>query len=440
MHERRRALGGYQPARNTVFTPCQPPSPDSFSRSLQGTPAGKGQSTTLAWVSLMQVLMRDKNVGRLIVPIVPDEGQTFGLPPLYNQFGLYSPAGQRYVPVDQGTLTEYKEKPDGQIFQEGINEAGSMATFIASGTAYSTFGVNTIPFYVFYSMFGFQRVGDLIWASADSRCRGFLMGATAGRTTLNGEGLQHEDGHSHLVAMTVPTCRAYDPAWGYEVATIVEEGITRMFVKGEDIFYYLTIYNESYDMPAMPRDVRDGILKGLYAYKSTNPERANSKIQLLGSGVIMREVLRAQEILATKYQIASTVYSATSYQQLRLDALECERLNRLHPEQPRRVPYVEQVLGGDSSIPVIASSDYMRAVPESVARFLPGRMLALGTDGFGRSETCANLRRFFEVDAEHVTIAALFALAERGQVDRSIVTQAIKDLGIDPDRPAPWRV
>ena len=440
LHERRKALGGYQPARNTEFVPSPAPKPESFARSLQGTPAGKGQSTTLAWVTLMQQLMRDPNVGKLIVPIVPDEGQTFGLPPLYNQFGIYSPDVQRYVPVDAGTLTEYKEKPDGQIFQEGINEAGSMTTYIAAGTAYSTFGVNTIPFYVYYSMFGFQRVGDLIWAAGDSRCRGFLIGATAGRTTLNGEGLQHQDGHSHLAALTVPTCRAYDPAWGYEVATIIEEGINRMYVKGEDLFYYLTIYNESYDMPPMPEGVREGILKGLYPFKTVKPEDAKHTVQLLGSGVILREVLRAQEILGSRYNVASTVYSATSYQELRRDAITCERLNRLHPDRPRHVPYVEQVLRTDAKVPVIASSDYMRALPEQIASYLPGRLLALGTDGFGRSETRQNLRRFFEVDAEHVTVAALHALAERGEIDRSVVTQAIKDLGVDPKRPAPWTV
>jgi pyruvate dehydrogenase E1 component len=257
---------------------------------------------------------------------------------------------------------------------------------------------------------------------------------------LNGEGLQHEDGHSQLVATTVPTCRAYDPAWGYEVAAIVEEGINRMFVKGEDLFYYLTIYNESYDMPAMPQGVREGILKGLYPYKTAKPDGATHTVQLLGSGVILREVLRAQEILATKYQIASTVYSATSYQELRRDAIECERMNRLHPDRPRLVPFVEQVLGNDVAVPVVASSDYMRAVPEQIASCLPGRLLALGTDGFGRSETRPNLRRFFEVDAEHVTVAALFALAERGKLDRAIVSQAMKDLGIDRELPAPWTV
>jgi pyruvate dehydrogenase E1 component len=439
LHERRKALGGYQPSRNNVFVPCQPPLPETFARSLQATIPGKGNSTTLGWVVLLQSMMKDPNIGKLIVPICPDEGQTFGLPPVYNQFGIYSPAGQTYTPVDKGTPTTYREAVNGQVFQEGINEAGSMATFIAAGTAYSTFSTNTIPFYIYYSMFGFQRVGDLIWAAADSRCRGFLMGATAGRTTLNGEGLQHEDGHSHLAAMTVPTCRAYDPAWAYETATIVEEGINRMYVKGEDLFYYITIYNESYEMPGMPEGVRDGILKGLYAFKTLKPEGAKHTAQLLGSGVILREVLRAQEILATKYKVATTVYSATSYQELRRDCIECERTNRLHPDQPKKISHVEKTLGGTSG-PIIASSDNMRTVSEQISPYVNGRLLALGTDGFGRSETRANLRRFFEVDAEHVTIATLSALAERGELDRAIVKQAIVDLGVNPDRPHPWTV
>ncbi len=332
----RLVLGGYQPARNNVFKPSLPPKPETFKRLLEPTQAGKGQSTTLAWVSLMNGLMRDPNVGKLIVPIVPDEGQTFGMPGLYNQFGIYSRVGQLYEPVDAGSMTMYRESRSGQIFQEGINEAGSLANFIAAGTAYSTHGVNTIPFFIYYSMFGFQRVGDLIWAAADSRARGFLMGATAGRTTINGEGLQHEDGHSHLAALTVPTCRAYDPAFAFELSVIIEEGINRMFVKGEDIFYYLTVYNESYDMPAMPEGVRDGILKGLYPFKSVAPKNSKRTVQLLGSGVIMNEVLRAQKILAEKYEVGSTVYSATSYQELRRDCIECERWNRLHPDQPPR--------------------------------------------------------------------------------------------------------
>jgi pyruvate dehydrogenase E1 component len=439
LHERRSKLGGYQPSRNTEFVPCQPPSAEIFSRFFAATNPGKGQSTTLAWVTLMTQLGNDKNVGKLIVPIVPDEGQTFGMPPMYKTFGIYSSVGQLYEPVDKNTMTEYRESTSGQVLQEGINEAGSMCSWIAAGTAYSTFGVNTIPFYIYYSMFGFQRIGDLVWAAADSRCRGFLVGATAGRTTLNGEGLQHEDGHSPLAALTVPTCRAYDPAWAYELAVIIEEGINRMFVKGEDLFYYLTVYNESYDMPAMPDGVRDGILRGLYPYRTVTPPTAKQTVQLLGSGVILNEVLRAQKILAEKYAVASTVYSATSYQELRRDAIECERHNRLHPGQAPRVPYVKQVLGSTRG-PVIASSDYMRTLAEQVSPYLDGRLLALGTDGFGRSETRKNLRRFFEIDAESVVLAALHALAERGEVDKTLVTQAIKDLGVDVNQPAPWTV
>jgi pyruvate dehydrogenase E1 component len=445
LRERRKALGGYQPERNTTFIPCQPPERRSFERLYAGTPAGKGQSTTLAWVVLMQQVMKDPNVGKLIVPIVPDEGQTFGMPPMYKQFGIYSSVGQIYNPVDKGTMTEYRESTTGQILQEGINEAGSMASFIAAGTAYSTHGVNTIPFYIYYSMFGFQRVGDLIWAAADSRCRGFLMGATAGRTTLNGEGLQHEDGHSHLMAMTVPTCRAYDPAFAYELAVIIEYGINRMFVEGIDEFYYLTIYNESYDMPPMPdrEGIREGIINGLYPYKTARPERAKYEVQLLGSGVILNEVLRAQQILAEQYAVASTVYSATSYVALRKDAIECERYNRLHPIGEGKLPYVQKVLGNTPG-PVIASSDYMRALPELISPYLTDakgpRLLALGTDGFGRSDTRPALRRFFEVDAEHVVVAALYALAERGELNRELVQQAIIDFGINPESPAPWTV
>jgi pyruvate dehydrogenase E1 component len=444
LRDRRKALGGYQPFRNNEFRPCNPPDRKAFEGLYKGTPPGKGQSTTLAWVVLMTQLMKDANVGKLIVPIVPDEGQTFGMPPMYKAFGIYSSLGQLYTPVDKGTLTEYRESTTGQILQEGINEAGSMSSFIAAGTAYSTHGVNTIPFYIFYSMFGFQRVGDLCWAAADARTRGFLMGATAGRTTLNGEGLQHEDGHSHLLAMTIPTCRAYDPAYAYELAVIIEDGINRMFVQNEECFYYLTVYNESYDMPPMPgEEVREGIVRGIYKLKSVALPGAKHEVQLLGSGVILNEVLRAQTILAEKYSVKSTVYSVTSYQQLRRDALEVERLNRLHPDEPAAMSYVELVLG-ETKGPVIASSDYMRALPESISPFLKDnhgtRLLALGTDGFGRSDTRKRLRRFFEVDAEHVVITALYALAERGELDRNAVKQAIMDFGIDPDSPAPWTV
>ncbi len=439
LHDRRRVLGGFNPSRNDVFTPCQPPEPKAFERLLGGSVAGKGQSTTLAWVTLMQQVMKDPNVGKLIVPIVPDEGQTFGMPPMYKTFGIYSTIGQGYNPVDKGSPIEYRESTTGQILQEGINEAGAMASFVAAGTAYSTHGVNTIPFYIYYSMFGFQRVGDLIWAAADSRCRGFLMGATAGRTTLNGEGLQHEDGHSHLMAMTVPTCRAYDPAFAYELATIVEDGINAMYVRGEECFYYLTVYNENYDMPAMPEGVRDGIIKGLYPFKTVRPDGAKHEVQLLGSGVILNEALRAQAILAEKYGIASTVYSATSYTQLKRDAIACERFNRLHPDQPAKEPYVRQVLAKTAG-PIVATSDYMRALPELVGPYLDNRLLALGADGFGRSETRKALRRFFEIDAENVVVAALTALANRGEWGRDAVKQAIADLGLNPDRPDPWTV
>jgi pyruvate dehydrogenase E1 component len=440
LHERRKTLGGYQPFRNTEFKPCLPPLRENFADLYQATIAGKGRSTTQSWVYLMQKLVRDANVGKLLVPIVPDEGQTFGMPPLYNMVGMYSSVGQLYSPVDKGTPTEYRESTKGQILQEGINEAGSMASFIAAGTAYSTHGVNTIPFYIYYSMFGFQRVGDLIWAAADSRCRGFLLGATAGRTTINGEGLQHEDGHSHLMAMTVPTCRAYDPAFAYELAVIIEDGINRMFVKNEEIFYYLTVYNESYDMPAMPsEEVRDGIIRGIYKYKSVTPPGAKLEVQLLGSGVILNDVLRAQQILAEKYNIASTVYSVTSYQQLKKDAIEVERWNRLHPGEPFHLSYVELILGGTKG-PIVASSDYQRALPESISPYLGDRLYALGTDGFGRSETRKNLRRFFEVDAESVVATALHSLFDHGELSAEVVKQAIKDLGLNPDRPAPWTV
>jgi pyruvate dehydrogenase E1 component len=440
MRARRTALGGPQPFRNTKFVPCQPPERKNFERLYGATVAGKSQSTTLAWVGLMTQLCRDANVGSLLVPIVPDEGQTFGMPPMYKSFGLYSSVGQKYTPVDKGTLTEYRESTSGQILQEGINEAGAMSSWIAAGTAYSTHGVNTIPFYIYYSMFGFQRIGDLAWAAADARCRGFLMGATAGRTTINGEGLQHEDGHSHLMAMTIPTCRTYDPAFAYELAVIIEEGINAMYVRGEECFYYLTVYNEAYDMPAMPGEsVRAGIIKGLYPFRTVTPPGAKAEVQLLGSGVMLNEALRAQQLLAEKFGIASTVYSATSYQALRKDAIECERYNRLHPDAPKKTPYVAQVLGGTKG-PIIATSDYMRALPESVAPYLNGRLLALGTDGFGRSETRKALRRFFEVDAESVTVSALSALFQNGQLDPGTVKKAVAEFGLNADAPHPWTV
>ncbi len=446
LHERRKAVGGYTPMRNTKFVPCQPPN-RTFFESLYAERKGSETmaiSTTKAWVSLMTQLFKDPSIGKLLVPIVPDEGQTFGMPPMYKAVGMYSSFGQKYTPVDHGTMTEYRESTTGQIFQEGINEAGAMADFIAAGTAYSTHGVNTIPFYIYYSMFGFQRIGDLAWAAADSRCRGFMMGGTAGRTTINGEGLQHEDGHSHIVAATIPSCRPYDPAFGYELAVIIEDGINAMFVRNEECFYYLTVYNEAYDMPGMPGEqVREGILRGIYPFKTVKPAGAKHEVQILGSGVILNEAIRAQAILAEKYSVASTVFSVTSYPMLRRDAMECERFNRLHPNEPGMFPYVQKVLGNTNG-PIVATSDYMRALPEMIAPFLTdakgSRMLALGTDGFGRSETRKNLRRFFEVDAESVVVAALHQLAERGELDRSIVEKAIAEFGLDPKKPSPWTV
>jgi pyruvate dehydrogenase E1 component len=442
LRDRRRALGGFQPFRNTDFVPS--PAPDRKAYEALYPATTKPRSTTLAWVDLTSRLMRDPGIGKFIVPIVPDEGQTFGMPPMYKSFGMYNSSGQLYNPVDKGTVTEYKESTSGQVLQEGINEAGAMADFIAAGTAYSTHKVNTIPFFIYYSMFGFQRIGDLIWAAADCRTRGFLMGATAGRTTINGEGLQHEDGHSHIAAMTIPSCRAYDPAFAYELAVIIEDGIGAMFVRNEECFYYLTVYNESYDMPAMPGEqVREGIIKGIYPFKTVKPDGAALEVQLLGSGVILNEALRAQKILAEKYNVASTVYSVTSYPMLRRDAVECERYNRLHPQGEGKLPYVQKVLGNTRG-PVVATSDYIRALPESVSPFLSDdkgpRLLALGTDGFGRSETRKALRRFFEVDAEHVAAAALSALADRGELDRAVVAKAIGELGLNPDAPAPWTV
>ena len=437
---RRKAMGGPQPFRNNAFTPCTPPDKKAFEGVLKGTIAGKGQSTTLAWVSLMTQLMRDPQVGKLVVPIVPDEGQTFGMPGMYKTFGIYSTVGQAYTPVDKGSASEYRESTTGQILQEGINEAGSMCSFVAAGTAYSTHGVNTIPFYVYYSMFGFQRIGDLAWAAADARCRGFLMGGTAGRTTINGEGLQHEDGHSHLQALLIPTCRAYDPAYAYELAVVIEDGVNAMFVRNEECFYYLTVYNESYDMPAYPGDhVREGIIKGIYPVKTEKPAGAKHEVQLLGSGVILNEALRAQKLLAEKYNVASTVYSVTSYPQLRRDAIECERHNRLNPGKPAKEPYVRQVLGKTKG-PIVATSDYLRALPDLLSPYLDGRLLSLGTEGFGRSETRPALRRFFEVDAENVAMAALAALADRGELDRAAVGKAVAELGLNPAAPPPWTV
>ncbi|MGO8794459.1 MAG: transketolase-like TK C-terminal-containing protein, partial [Candidatus Sulfotelmatobacter sp.] len=383
-------------------------------------------------------LLRDPELGKFIVPIIPDEARTFGMEALFRQVGIYSSVGQLYEPVDMDTLLYYKEAKNGQILEEGITEAGSMCSFIAAGTAYANHGINTIPFFIYYSMFGFQRIGDLIWAAADMRCRGFLVGGTAGRTTLAGEGLQHQDGHSHVLALPVPNLKAYDPAFAYEIAIIIQDGIKRMYVDQESIFYYLTVTNQPLPMPEMPKgeNVRDGILRGLYRFNESDAKDAKLRVQLLGSGTIMYEVLKAQTILKEKYGVAADVWSVTSYKELYRDANDCERWNMLHPGDLPRTPFVTQTLK-DAPGPFIAASDYMKVLPESLAKWVPGTLVSLGTDGFGRSENRAALRDFFEVDAKHIVLAALGALAREKKVSLQVVKQAVRDLGIDSEKMNP---
>jgi pyruvate dehydrogenase E1 component len=373
-------------------------------------------------------------VGERIVPIIPDEARTFGMESLFPEFKIYAPHGQLYEPVDAAHLLAYKEAQDGQVLEEGITEAGSMGSFTAAGTSYATHGQPMVPLFFFYSMFGFQRIGDMVWAAADQRARGFLIGATHGRTTLNGEGLQHEDGHSLLLASTNPSVVSYDPSWAYEVAVVVRDGLRRMYEEGEDLMYYLAVYNEPYPQPAMPKGIEEQILRGLYRFSETDGKRRH-KVQLFGSGPMIRTALRAQELLA-EHDVAADVWSATSYQQLRAEALEVERWNRLHPGEAKRVPFVTKQLEGAEG-PVIAVSDSMKAVPDQIGRWIPQPFLPLGTDGFGRSDTRDTLRRFFEIDAEHVTVAALSALADQGEIKPEAVAEAIKKYDIDPDRPSP---
>jgi pyruvate dehydrogenase E1 component len=435
LRQRRESLGGYVPTRKTRSTALKTVPSELFEEFASGTD-GRKASTTMVFVRLLSKLLRDKELGQLVVPIVPDEARTFGMEALFRQVGIYSHAGQVYEPVDMDTLLYYKEASDGQILEEGINEAGAMSSFIAAGTAYASYGVNTIPFFIFYSMFGFQRIGDLIWAAADSRTRGFMLGGTAGRTTLAGEGLQHQDGNSHLLAYPVPNVVAYDPAFAYEIAVIIRDGIRRMYVDQESIFYYLTVMNEQYAMPAMPEGVRDGILKGLYRYRSTSAPDRPARAQLFGSGAILPEVIKAQEILESKYDVGADVWSVTSYSELYRDGHACERWNMLHPGQSSRVPYVTQCLADAPGV-LVAASDYVKALPDSIDRWLPRPLTTLGTDGFGRSENRAGLREFFEVDYRYVIVATLAALARDGQIDVSVVQQAIKTHNINPDKANP---
>ncbi len=390
----------------------------------------------MVFVRMLAKMLRDETIGHLIVPIVPDEARTFGMEALFRQVGIYSHIGQLYQPVDIDTLLYYKEAKNGQILEEGITEAGSMSSFIAAGTAYATHGINTIPMFIYYSMFGFQRVGDLIWAAGDLRAKGFLLGGTAGRTTLAGEGLQHQDGNSQLFAYAYPTVMAYDPAFAYELSVIVQEGLRRMYEKEENIFYYLTVMNENYEHPAMPGDVREGILKGMYRFNQSPLKNATAQAQLFGSGAILPEVIKAQQILGEKYGVAADVWSITSYKELYKDAISTERWNMLHPTQAQRVPYVAQALQNAPGV-LVAASDYVKTLPLSIARWMPRTLNALGTDGFGRSENRASLRDFFEVDARFVTLRTLSALAKEGKIKPEVVQQAIKDLEINPEKPDP---
>jgi len=435
LQERRSALGGYVPSRTTRGPDFAPVSNELFQEFYSGT-EGRKASTTMVFVRLLSKLLRDQDFGHLVVPIVPDEARTFGMEALFRQVGIYSHAGQVYEPVDMDTLLYYKEASDGQILEEGINEAGSISSFIAAGTAYATHGVNTIPFFIFYSMFGFQRIGDLIWAAADSRTRGFLLGGTAGRTTLAGEGLQHQDGNSHLLAYPVPNVAAYDPAFAYELAVIIEDGIRRMYVEQESLFYYLTVMNEQYAMPPMPEGVKDGILKGLYRYRATSLPAAKLRASLFGSGAILPEAIKAQELLESLYGVGADVWSITSYSELYREGHACERWNMLHPGESPRMPYVTQCLKDAPGV-LVAASDYVKALPDSIDRWLPRPLVALGTDGFGRSENRAGLREFFEVDARYIVVATLAALARDGKIAPSVVQGAIKAHNINPDKKNP---
>ena len=433
IQERRQAMGGSLPARTVQKINLQAPPLETLAESLAGS-NGREVSTTMGFVRVLTLLLKDKNIGKYIVPIVPDEARTFGMESLFRQYGIYASRGQLYTPVDSANFLFYREAYNGQILEEGITEAGSMASFTAAGTSYATYGVPIIPFFAYYSMFGFQRIGDLIWAFADSRGKGFLMGGTGGRTTLAGEGLQHQDGHSLMHASTVPTCHSYDPAYAYEIAVIIQDGVRRMYQEMEDRFYYLMMYNENYAQPKMPEGVEVGILRGLYRFQPA--EGGKAQVHLFGSGPILNEALRAQKILAEKYQIRSDVWSATSYNELRRDALEVERWNRLHPAEPERKPYVVQALEGAEG-PIIASSDYMKAVADQIAPWLPGRLVSLGTDGFGRSENREHLRRHFENGAEAIAAAALARLARDGWFDKGRAQAAVSELGLNPESPDP---
>jgi pyruvate dehydrogenase E1 component len=438
LRERRAALGGSLPARRRVGAPLDIPPLAAFEALLKPTAEGREISTTMAFVRILTTLLRDKAIGSRIVPIVPDESRTFGMEGLFRQFGIFSQVGQLYRPQDADQLMYYREDTKGQILQEGINEAGAMASFIAAGTSYSTSNAPMIPFYIFYSMFGFQRVGDLAWAAGDSRARGFLIGGTSGRTTLNGEGLQHEDGHSHALAATVPNCVAYDPTYAYELAVIVQAGLKRMYGDNEDVYYYVTTLNENYPHPGMPEGAEEGILKGMHSLRALEAKKSGPRVRLLGSGAILREVEAGAELLAKDFGVSSEIWSVTSFTELRRDGLEAERWSMLHPEAPPRLSYVEEVLRKGVG-PVIAATDYVKSVPDGVRPYIPARYKVLGTDGFGRSDYRHRLRSFFEVDRFHVALASLKALADDQLLPSRRVSEAIARYKIDPERASPAR-
>ncbi|MEI7432233.1 MAG: pyruvate dehydrogenase (acetyl-transferring), homodimeric type, partial [Betaproteobacteria bacterium] len=432
---RRAELGGYLPQRHQTTTPVSVSTPDLYT-PFHADSADRTISTTMTFVRLLSRLMRDSELGPRVVPIVTDEARTFGMQDMFRQFGIYSPWGQRYTPEDSEQLAFYREDMKGQILEEGITEAGAMGSWIAAGTAWSHSKQPMLPCYIFYSMFGFQRVADLIWSGADSQARGFLLGATAGRTTLSGEGLQHEDGQSHLYAATVPTCRAYDPAFGYEVAVIIEDGIQRMMGEGQNAFYYLTLYTENYLNPALPEGAEEGIRRGIYKLRKSSLGDNVPRVQLIGSGSILREVVAAAERLENEFGVAAEVWSATSFGELRKDGIECDRWNLLHPGEEQRVSYLTAQLAASRG-PVVAASDFVRAYPDLIRSWVPRRYTVLGTDGFGRSDTRVALRDFFEIDARYITLAALKSLADEGEIDRGIVSEAVGKLAIDPEKTDP---
>jgi pyruvate dehydrogenase E1 component len=433
LQDRRKQLGGYLPTRRTKSAALEVPTLDAFKAQLEGT-GEREASTTMAFVRILTSLMRDKNIGKHVVPIVPDEARTFGMEGLFRQVGIYSSKGQLYTPQDADQLMYYREDKEGQILEEGINEAGAYCSWLASGTSYSNHDVQTIPFYIYYSMFGFQRIGDFIWAGGDQQARGFLIGGTAGRTTLAGEGLQHQDGHSLVTASTVPNCVSYDPTYAYELAVIIQDGMRRMIGEQENVFYYITCMNENYTHPPMPEGVKDGILRGMYQLRVGG--RGKIRVQLMGSGTILREVIAAADLLMNDFDIPADIWSVTSFNELRREALEIERWNHLHPDEPPRKSYIEECLANRPG-PYIAATDYMKIVPDQIQRWVPGTFVSLGTDGYGRSDGRKALREHFEVDKHHIAVTALKALADDGVLDQKTVVQAIEKYGIDPEKPDP---